>query len=332
MSFMHERFNEYDLSYNNFFELFLMPLFFFISGFVFYKSDRYWNYTTIKKFIINKVRILLFSALVFLLLFCFLYQKEIVPSLYDVHKSGYWFTYVLFIYFVLYIGIDKIICWLGRKTTISNYTITVSFVVGLILYYLINNGLLLNILSPQMTTSLSISKWQYFLFFSFGCFLHKYYDDFLKIHNKNNVRGGILLLFVSCSICIFYQNNSNSIVIHNYILRLLTGLSGITLVMIYFKDNEGHFSCPTRLGNCLQYIGKHTLDIYFLHYFFLPYNLSFIGRWLEIYPNPLLEFCISLTFALIVIICCLLVSKIIHLSPTLAYLLLGAKHIKEIRA
>ena len=324
--FMQGIVNEYDLTFHNFFGLFRMPLFYFISGFVFYKYDRYWNYATTKKFISSKVRVQLFSTLIFFILFCWMFQKGIKHSLYDIQKAGYWFTYILFVYFVLYIGIDKTICWIYRKKAFSNYTIIVSFIVGLIIYYVTNNDdLLLKIFTFKNATLISITKWQYFIFFSFGCFIHKYYDCFLNFQNTKYVRGGIILIFVCCTICIFYQNNNNCLFIHNYILKLITAWGGITLVIILFKENERHFLSSTRLGNCLQYIGKHTLDIYFIHYFFLPYNMSFVGRCLKTNPNPLLEFCISLTLALIVIICCLLVSKIIRLSPPLTYLLLGGK-------
>ena len=96
-----------------------------------------------------------------------------------------------------------------------------------------------------------------------------------------------------------------------------------------FKENERHFLSSTRLGNCLQYIGKHTLDIYFIHYFFLPYNMSFVGQWLLKYPNPILEFFISVTLASIVISVCLIVSRIIRISPLLTYLLLGGKSLSR---
>ncbi len=324
LCFMQGNATEYDLSYNNFFGLFRMPLFYFISGFVFYKLNRHWDYATLKKFISNKIRVQLFSTLIFFLLFCFLYQKEIINSLFDTQKAGYWFTFILFIYFILYIGIDKTICWINHKNAFNNISIITSFIVGLLLYFFINNGLLLNILAPQTTTLLSFTKWQYFIFFSFGCYIHKYYDSFLKIQNIKFVKGGILLLFVCCTISIFYQNQA-IIVIPNYILKLFSGLSGIMLVMFIFKKDEHYISKSTKLGTCLQYIGKRTLDIYFLHYFFLPYNLSFIGKWLDESPNFLLEFCLSIALALIVIACCLLVSKIIRLSPTLAYYLFGQK-------
>ena len=326
MCFMHEKFREFALSYNNFFELFLMPLFFFISGFVFYKPNIHWDSTTLKGFAINKTRTLLFSALVFFLLFCFIYQKNVVHSFFDIHKSGYWFTYVLFIFYTIYIIIDKFVCWFAQKSAFCNHTIILTNFAGLLLYYFISNGFILNILPISISSLLSINKWHYFFFFSFGCMIHHFYNSFIKIQNTKYVKDVILLLFICLFIFIFYQNSTH-IIIHNYILKLFTALLGIILIMLLFKDCEKALSLSTKKGNCLQYIGRHTLDIYFLHFFFMPYNMTFVGEWLEKYPNPILEFCMSISLALIVIIFCLLVSKIIHMSPLLAYLLLGEKHI-----
>ena len=70
LCFMQGNVEEYDLSYNNFFGLFRMPLFFFISGFVFYKSNRLWNLASLNKFFKDKIRVQLFSTSIFFLLFC----------------------------------------------------------------------------------------------------------------------------------------------------------------------------------------------------------------------------------------------------------------------
>lgn len=325
LCFMQGNAKDCDLSYHNFFGLFRMPLFFFISGFVFYKFDRHWNWITLKEFIKNKIRVQLLSTLVFFLLFCTLFQTDYLASLYNSAKVGYWFTYVLFVYFILYIGIDLISNRLTGRAAFNNITIYISLILGLLLYYFINNGVLLNLISPQMTSLLSISKWQYFIFFSFGCFFHKYYDFFLTTFNSKHIMGIILIIFFCTSVCFFFQNNSNNQYLNNIILKFLAALSGIILILFFFKNNESLFSNNRIMGNGLQKIGKRTLDIYFLHYFFLPLNLSFIGKWFTLYSNPLLEFSLSLVIASLVIICCLVVSQTIRLSPTLTYLLLGGK-------
>lgn len=324
LCFMQGNDNEYDLSYNNFLGLFRMPLFFFISGFVFYKSDRSWDYITLKTFLTNKVRVQIFSTLVFFLSFCLLFQKGIHYSLIDAQKAGFWFTYVLFIFYALYIIIDIINCSIYTKKPFSNSTIISSLFLGLLLYYLINNGELLNILSPNTTSFLSLSKWQYFIFFSFGCFIHKYYTIFLLWLENKYFKVGVILSFVLATSFIFYQNN-NSIIISNTPIKFVSALLGIVIVMCFFRDNEIHLSGSTKFGKVLQYIGKRTLDIYFLHYFFLPYNLSIIGNLFKTYPNPLLEFILSILLATIVITSCLAVSKIIRISQTLTYYLLGGK-------
>ena len=324
LCFMQGDVKEYDLSFNNFFGLFRMPLFFFISGFVFYKSDRVWNLTNLKKFLTSKVRVQLFSTLVFFLFFCFLFQKDIKHSLFDSQKAGYWFTYILFIYFAIYIGIDKIISWISKRNAFSSYTIFTTIFVGIVLFYFINNGTLLNILSPKTTSLLSLSKWQYFIFFSFGSFIHKYYTYFLKWQEYRSLKDAIIFIFICAAIFIFYQNN-NQIIISNTFIKLCTALFGILIVMFIFRDNESHLSNSTRIGRLLQYIGKKTLDIYFLHYFFLPYNLSAVGQWFSTNQNPLLEFILSTSLAIFVIICCLTTSRIIRISTSLTYLLLGGK-------
>ena len=86
----------------NLFIRFLMPLFFFISGFVLYKKERVWRKTIIKDFIRKKFFILVTPTFIFLFLFAFLFSLSYIGSLTEM-KSGYWFTIALFEFFVLYI-------------------------------------------------------------------------------------------------------------------------------------------------------------------------------------------------------------------------------------
>ncbi len=321
--FMQGSNSEFALSYNNFFGLFRMPLFFFISGFVFYKPDRCWNFNNLSIFIKSKFRVQIFSTSIFFLFFCFLYQKDIKLFIYDPLKAGYWFTLILFIYFILFIMIDIAISRICRKSAFNNYSIGVSILVGCILYIIIYNDFIQFLLPSKISNLLSFSNWQYFIFFSSGCLVHKFYIRFTDLQNNNIIKWGIIILFIFFSVCLFYQCNYH--LKQYYILKFFAAFLGIFLIMILFRENEKHISNSTKFGRKLQFVGKHTLDIYFIHYFFLPYNMAFVGDWLKIHPNPLLEFCMSVILAIIVIICCLIVSRIIRLSPLLTYLLVGGK-------
>jgi hypothetical protein len=78
-------------------------------------------------------------------------------------------------------------------------------------------------------------------------------------------------------------------------------------------------------SSILKFVGTRTLDIYLLHYFFLPeFLLPHANRLLAAIPSWLLPFSI-LFAAFIVVTLCLLTSYIIRLSPFLAHYLFGAK-------
>jgi fucose 4-O-acetylase-like acetyltransferase len=78
----------------------------------------------------------------------------------------------------------------------------------------------------------------------------------------------------------------------------------------------------------LQFIGRRTLDVYLLHYFFLPRNISFIGDFFVEHSNPTLEFFVSVFLACLVIIICLTVSEVLRMSPFLEHRLFGVKEKK----
>lgn len=100
---------------------------------------------------------------------------------------------------------------------------------------------------------------------------------------------------------------------------------GLILVFAYFRNYQFSFTEETRLGRILQYIGKRTLDIYLLHYFFLPRNLEPIGQFFSENVNPILEFIVSMFLSIVVVGICLLVSNIIRISPILGHWLFGVK-------
>ena len=111
------------------------------------------------------------------------------------------------------------------------------------------------------------------------------------------------------------------------LLLIPATILGLFVLLWAFKQYESWSS--SWIGKKLQKMGRYTLDIYFIHFFFIPKNLSMIGDWFKVNPNPIIEYALAMLIAALIISASLLVGRIIRLSPTLAHWLLGEKKIIE---
>lgn len=100
-------------------------------------------------------------------------------------------------------------------------------------------------------------------------------------------------------------------------------LMGLGVLLMGFRQYESW--SESGAGRVLQMIGRYTLDVYFIHYFFLPRNLGAVGEWFRANPNPVIEYALAMAVAAVVIAASLLVGRIIRLSPMLAHWLLAVK-------
>jgi fucose 4-O-acetylase-like acetyltransferase len=99
----------------------------------------------------------------------------------------------------------------------------------------------------------------------------------------------------------------------------------MVMVFTFFRYFASWFTKERVLGCGLQYVGTRTLDIYLLHFFFLPESMLAYNRQLLAYGNKFLEVSVVLGEALLVLAGCLIASYIIRLSPFLAHYLFGVK-------
>lgn len=90
-------------SYGNILSEFRMPLFFFVSGFVFYKSNFVWNNVNSLSFLKKKIGVQVIFPLIFLFASAYTRNLQIDDMITDYQKGGYWFTFVLLEYFIIYI-------------------------------------------------------------------------------------------------------------------------------------------------------------------------------------------------------------------------------------
>ena len=175
---------------------------------------------------------------------------------------------------------------------------------------------------------LSIVYLHDFVFFFIGSLARKHFG---KI--EYYLDSKYLLFF--CIIVYFVLNVYHDILPNNghgpigFIVGLFLTFSGLTILFAFFRLHREQFSKNSYLGRSLQCIGRRTLDVYLLHYFFIPYQLGRVISIFNEYPMPILEALFSLALALLIIACTLLISNIIRLSPILAHFLFGVKYIKN---
>jgi len=86
--------------------LFRMPLFFFVSGFLAYKSSLVWDFPTLRTLLAKKVRVQTVPTVIFFLFAMAVLGSSFYPTmmknLQSVTKGGYWFTIVLLYMFIVY--------------------------------------------------------------------------------------------------------------------------------------------------------------------------------------------------------------------------------------
>lgn len=299
---------------------FRMPTFFFISGFVLYKTEQIWDIRNVLLFLRRKFPVQIITTLIFFAVFIYINGISLKAGLFNDSKQGYWFTYTLFIYFIAY-SISQCLFQLFHFSDLTKDAATISL--GLVFYLLFSvNSIFYSLpINNNIKELLSMHHWGYFLFFSVGTISKKYYNTIQYYLDEKPIILICLLTYFTLNI--FYEKMVST---HINIFNLLTAFSGIILVFSFFRKNQHAFSHDKFIGRCLQYIGRRTLDVYLLHYFMLPINLYAITSFLREKPIPIIEFVITFSISLIVICGCLIISSILRMSPFAAYYLFGVKN------
>ncbi len=299
------------LGYNGTFFLFRLPCFFMLSGWLFEPvATRPFATIARKKFMVQIVPTFIF---LFLLAPPPLFFHQLGAL-----KGGYWFTFVLFEFFILYMLIvrmgSKWRPWVALTVALASFvyaryynSIQMSATGSLAL---VVNGL----------GFLSVALWRFFLFFCVGAWMRRHFDAFIRWTSKPAV---ILAIAVA-----FFAIASTPHIDHMgfEMFRFYAGgVTGMWLVFTCFRLS-GSWLQKIRLSKTLQYVGTRTLDVYLLHYFFLPRFLLPYADWLKAFDSQFVEFWVILAISLIVLLLSLLASYIIRLSPFLGHYLFGVKY------
>lgn len=316
------------MGWNDVFFLFRLPCFFFISGWLFEHVGRQWDTITIKQTIRHKFMVQIVPTVIFLLI---LAPPPLFFSRLGATKGGYWFTFLLFIFFVLHI----FLCWITKKMPARKQEVVMLLIAILIMVAscLYEANYLRHFSQMGWGTSLmgflSFRLWRFYLFFYLGTLVKRHFVAFIQWTNKLWLMALIVIGFVAIAV----RPHSDD-AITQYFIFSIGGILGMTLVFTLFRclytspllsPYSSIFHHPSSI---LKFVGTRTLDIYLLHYFFLPRFLLSYADKLHAYDSKLIEFLVAMLLALVVVAICLLVSYIIRLSPFLGHYLFGAKYDK----
>ena len=302
-------------SFHSILKLVRMPMFFLISGFVFYKADVVWNWEHIRAFFKKKIPVQLLSPLLFYLVYLHVHKIDLYNGFFDGGKQGYWFTYVLFEYFVFY----AIVRFFVR----NKWGNVILVVMGLCFYPFswppIENSLPI---PNDILEFFSFMHWHFFIYFVLGALLKQHFDTVQRwLDGKWLLTICILFFFLVIPLQSLFHINGN-------ITGFPLSIAGLVVLFSFFRKKQDLFSTETRLGRVFQYTGRRTLDIYLIHYFLLPVQLKEAVTVFHDYSMPILEFAVSTLIALLIIAMCLLIGNVIRLSPLLAHWIFGAKKVQ----
>ena len=312
-------------SVNEIFVTFRMPLFFFLSGFLMYKANRFKYRISLGEFLSKKAKVQLIPTLSFSVLFALLMTVPYRSLLLDRFKNGYWFTYTLFFYFVVYAVGDFVIskCLRGRTKAI------IGALFACLIYAISKYSVVPSCpwFDSQFSNLIGIPNFQFFICFFFGALARAYFGICEKALCKEWFVTTVMVCFFLLQFTLvtpfsknwFFTNGMHTVYT---LLQSLTGFVGIAAVFIFFRKHEDSIA-NSRIGVFLQYIGVRTLDIYLIHNILVFSDMHYVGRFMAQFPSIIMDLVIGIAVTCVIIGICLLISSIVRCSDTLAKLLFG---------
>lgn len=287
----------------DFVTVFMVPLFFFISGFVAYKPVEYWTLKDSTKKLLNKMQLLLIPTVVF---YCLL--KYLISVDWG-FPGGYWFTYSLFEMFLIYYA-TSYLCnrLLPRYYTASILIVMLCVIILTVVAY-----------GTSVFQPLRLYDMRIFLpYFVFGILAAKYKEQFTRLIDNDMVITGLLIFCVIACLLIF---KINLLEINTHLYTLVYGLLRLALITVLFncfRKSENYWSGSSVTARLFNLVGRRTLDIYMIHYFFILTIIPNLRNFITPSYSELLIVPVTLALTAIAIALSLIFSYILRSSKFLS--------------
>lgn len=303
--------------------MFRMPLFFFVSGFFAYRVADKWTGATVKRILTKKFQAQIFGLSVF----CFLYGVCVCHWKFRFlwTSNPYWFTESLFEMFCIYL----IVALLERRTGLR-WPLWILLAASCVAPFVFN----------YYTAGVKLPAWvsviqtwhtlNYMPYFMLGIFARKYEPKLWELVDNQYFKAAMIVGFFS--LVIFYGCRHSYSLEWDFVMTAMR-LSGLMTLLIFFRTYRDYFDRDGFVSGIMTKVGSRTLDVYYLHYFFIP-NLGFMKGFLSSGPgNSIIGMLtVGLVISVLVVTLCMFLSALLRTSPLLASWLFGASEKKSASA
>lgn len=282
---------------------FHVAIFIFVSGYLYGKRSNTSFY-----YMVQKAKMLLFPFFFIGGLYALIHSVPLYDGFVtDNMKMGYWFLWVLFEIFFVFIILLNLLNLLLKKRKICFDILllgSASLAMQLVWYKSSLSEVLMTSLSWNLLTK------NYFIFFL------GYIANIYALRVEKYYLSAWAFTVWIIGFCVMYYCYE----LLGYVANIFMSLSGCFSVLYLLKVRTTN----RYLMNILSYIGKRSLAIYALHYFFLL-DLSNCNSIFVDNRNVVLLLLVLLFCTFLIIIICLLFEWIFMSSPFLGLLLFGKR-------
>lgn len=231
----------------------MLPLFFFVSGFLAYKQSM--SIRDVWDNIRKKFVFLVIPALVFFLGMDMMNHKYLLRFISE-GMHGYWFTIVLFECFLVYYLITLTI-----KNEKWRIVVLLALSVAGIGMLAVDKGF-----GPAFFDLRRLSK--FFQFFVLGTLAMKFRPKYDSLMHNEAFKATFLLSYFIVLFLLTYDMPS---VLHHFLRDVALRYFSTFAIVSFFVCQESSLQRQTRLNSLIYLIGQNSLAIYLLQYFFLPH-------------------------------------------------------------
>lgn len=293
-----------------------MPLFFFVSGFFAFRTQASWNCKLYKRVLSLKLKAQVFGTIVFFALLSYTRNAEIFGWIHHGFR-GYWFTIVLFQMFLVYIS-GTLISKLTKHDIVIPYMIIISVIfLALFNLHLIDHVPLWDILN---WANLCL----FLQYFTLGLICRKYSYTFIQYISYDTTKTILIIGFVLLTCLSYLPQIRHNDLAYKFLSIFILPYFGLLLLISLFQNARTYFNKCGVVQNTLCLIGRRTLDIYMLHYFFLP-TIKSLQDFLTPNNMIIMQIMVGTIIAGIIIAVCILISNSLRASDTIAEWLFGVR-------